>query len=67
MERKDLIKVWDDRNIESGDKWQSEIEASLNDAKVALLDQRQLAFEFKEILQAHQGRSLLVRSGHAQA
>ncbi len=37
LERKDLIKVWDDRHIESGDKWQSEIEASLNDAKVALL------------------------------
>lgn len=37
LERKDLIKIWDDRNIESGDKWQSEIEASLNDAKVALL------------------------------
>jgi hypothetical protein len=37
LERKDLIKVWDDRDIESGDRWYSEIEASLNDAKVALL------------------------------
>lgn len=37
LERKDLIKIWDDRDIESGDKWYREIEASLNDAKVALL------------------------------
>jgi len=32
-----LIRIWDDRDIESGDKWQDEIEASLAVAKAALL------------------------------
>ena len=37
LERKDLIRIWDDRDIKSGDKWQGKIEASLTDAKAALL------------------------------
>jgi hypothetical protein len=37
LEKKDLIKIWDDRDIESGDKWQGKIEASLAAAKAALL------------------------------
>ena len=32
-----MIRIWDDRDIESGDKWQDEIEASLAVAKAALL------------------------------
>lgn len=37
LEKKDLIRIWDDRDIESGDKWQGKIEASLTAAKAALL------------------------------
>jgi hypothetical protein len=37
LEKKDLIKIWDDRDIKGGDKWQEEIEASLTVAKAALL------------------------------
>ena len=37
LEKKDLIKIWDDRDIKSGDKWQGSIESSLTDAKAALL------------------------------
>lgn len=37
LEKKDLIKIWDDRDIKGGDKWQEEIEKSLTVAKAALL------------------------------
>jgi len=37
MLQKDLIRIWDDRDIESGDKWKGKIEASLTAAKAALL------------------------------
>lgn len=37
LERKDLIRIWEDRDIEGSEKWRDKIEASLAEAKAALL------------------------------
>jgi hypothetical protein len=37
LEKKDLIKIWDDREITAGDYWQEEIDKSLASAKAALV------------------------------
>jgi len=37
LEKKDLVKIWDDREIKAGDDWHEEIDKSLNSAKAALL------------------------------
>ena len=37
LEKKDLVKIWDDRDIMAGDQWLEEIRNSLSSAKMAVL------------------------------
>lgn len=37
LEQRDLIKIWDDRDIQPGDDWRNEIENALKEAKAAVL------------------------------
>lgn len=37
LEKDDLIKIWDDKDLKAGDNWREEIEKNLNSAKAAVL------------------------------
>lgn len=37
LRRKDLFSTWDDREIQSGDDWNAEIQEAIAEAKIAIL------------------------------